>query len=88
MTPRTLPRNPNVIDDEARHLLQDFRQGDTSALARFFLLNRLPDTPNPRLADTQHMVAREYGYASWPKLKQHLDAVAHDSDTLEELVGL
>ncbi|MGA2610307.1 MAG: hypothetical protein ABSH01_22925 [Terriglobia bacterium] len=88
MTPRTLPRNPNVINGEARHFLQDFRQGDTSALARFSLLNLLPDTPNPRLADAQHMVAREYGYASWPKLKQHLDAMARDSDILEELVGL
>jgi hypothetical protein len=34
------------------------------------------------------MIAREYGYASWPKLRQHVDALARDSDTLEELVGL
>jgi hypothetical protein len=88
MTPRTLPRNPNLINDEARHLLQDFRQGNASALTRFSLLNLLPDTANPRLAEAQHMIARKYGYPSWLKLMQHLDELARDSDSLEELVGL
>jgi hypothetical protein len=48
----------------------------------------LPDTSNLRLADAQQMIAREYGYASWPKLRQHVDALARGADTLEELVGL
>ena len=60
MTPRALPRNPNL------KLI----------------------TPNPRLADAQHMIAREYGYASWRELKQHVDAVARDSDNLQEVLGL
>ena len=90
MTPRALPRNPNLklINDQARHFLQDFRQDKPLALTHYSLFDSLPDTPNPRLADAQHMIAREYGYASWRKLKQHVDAVARDSDTLEELVGL
>ena len=32
--------------------------------------------PHYRLADTQWLVAREAGFASWPKLKAHADAVA------------
>ncbi|QNT43012.1 MULTISPECIES: DUF1835 domain-containing protein [Pseudomonas] len=32
--------------------------------------------PDYRLADTQWLVAREAGFASWPKLKAHADAVA------------
>jgi hypothetical protein len=90
MTPRALPRNPNLklINDQARHLLQDFRQGNAVALTHYFLFDPLPDTPNPRLADARNMIAREYGYTSWLKLKQHVDALAHDSDSLEELVGL
>ncbi|KIY40536.1 hypothetical protein TZ03_10295 [Pseudomonas sp. 10-1B] len=39
---------------------------------------RLLGLPGPeyRLADTQWLVAREAGFASWPKLKAHADAVA------------
>jgi hypothetical protein len=90
MTPRALPRNPNpkLINDEARHSLQDFRQGNALALTHYSLFDSLPDTPNPRLADAQYMIAREHGYASWRKLMQHVDAVARDSDTLEGLLGL
>ena len=31
--------------------------------------------PGWKLADAQHAVARGYGFASWPKLKAHVDAV-------------
>lgn len=90
MTPRCLPRNPNLklIDDQARHFWQDCRQGNALALTRYSLFDSLPDTPDVRLADAQYMIAREYGYASWPKLKQHVDAVARDSDDLQEVLGL
>jgi len=90
MLSRPLPRNPDLkrINDEARHLLHDFRQGNASALARYSHLDSLPATLNPRLAEVRHMIAREYGYASWPKLVQHLDELARDSDSMEELIGL
>ena len=29
----------------------------------------LQDDPAAQLADAQHALAREYGFASWPKLK-------------------
>jgi hypothetical protein len=90
MTARPLPRNPNLklISDEARNLLYDFHHGNTLAQARYSLFDSLSDTVSPRLADAQHLIAREYGYASWPKLKQRVDELAGDSDALEELVGL
>lgn len=90
MTVRPLPRNSDVklLNNQARDLLRDCRQGSAPALARFFLFDSLPDTFNPRLADVQHVIAREYGYTSWPKLKQHVDAVAREADIAEELVGL
>ena len=89
MTARPLPRNLNLklICDEARNLLYDFYHG-TLAQARYSLFDSLSDTVSPRLADAQHLIAREYGYASWPKLKQRVDELAGDSDALEELVGL
>jgi hypothetical protein len=42
--------------------------------------NRLRDmqatAPHAQLADAQHAVARDYGLASWPKLKAHVEALA------------
>ena len=31
--------------------------------------------PAARLADAQHALARDYGFASWPKLKAHVEAL-------------
>ncbi len=88
MSPRPLPRNPNLklINSEARRLLEDFRQGNPRALARYSLLDSRPDRANLRLADAQLVIAREYGFASW--LKQHVEALARYSDSSEGLEGL
>jgi len=90
MTARPLPRNPNLklISGEARNLLYDIHHGNTLAPAHYSLFDSLSDTVSPRLADAQHLIAREYGYASWPKLKQRVRELAGDSDALEDLVGL
>jgi hypothetical protein len=34
------------------------------------------ENPAAQLADAQHALARDYGFASWPKLKAHVDALA------------
>jgi hypothetical protein len=47
-------------------------------------LRRLRDTrPETRLAEAQHALAREYGFASWPALVHHVAAV-RSSDRLAE----
>ena len=33
-------------------------------------------SPGAQLADAQHALARDYGFASWPKLKAHVEALA------------
>ncbi len=33
-------------------------------------------TPSAQLADAQHLLAREYGFASWPRLKAHVESTA------------
>jgi hypothetical protein len=33
------------------------------------------ENPAAQLADAQHAIARDYGFASWPKLKAHVDAL-------------
>ncbi len=34
----------------------------------------LQSNPTAQLADAQHDVARDYGFASWPKLKAHVES--------------
>ena len=62
------------IRKEARELLHDLRRLDASALRRHYSLDCEAGRFTARLADTQYIVAREYGYRSWQKLKQRLGA--------------
>jgi hypothetical protein len=34
--------------------------------------------PGARLADAQHVLAREYGFQSWAALKAHVESLAHN----------
>ncbi|KAF1051915.1 MAG: hypothetical protein GAK43_02188 [Stenotrophomonas maltophilia] len=60
----------------AKALLRELRADQPGALQR--LQAHAPsglDHP-PRLADCQWLIARELGFASWPKLKAHVEAIA------------
>lgn len=54
----------------AKELLQRLRSG--SAPEQQALLSA---SVEPRLADAQRLIARDLGFASWPKLKAHIDAI-------------
>ena len=71
-----LPENPSLdhLRRQARTLLRQFRAADADALA--LLREHHPHPHNPlRLADAQLVVARSYGFPSWPALRRHMDAV-------------
>ena len=53
---RDLPARPNLeyLKNEAKDCLGDLRRAD----------------PRAQLADAQHALARDYGFASWPELKR------------------
>src|SRR5687767_1033580 len=70
-TPR-LPERPSLeqLRKQAKELLRQLRTGDTSATTR--LHAHKPDVSNPILADAQHVLAREHGFESWPKLVHHI----------------
>lgn len=72
---RSLPseRNFEDIKKEARELLHGLRRWDAAALNRHSSLDSEAGKFHARLADAQYIVAREYGYSSWQKLKQRLD---------------
>ncbi len=57
---RDLPANPSIehLRKQAKDLLSELQRGNPAA----------------QLADAQHALAREYGFASWPKLKAHVDS--------------
>jgi hypothetical protein len=71
-----LPDDPSFehLRHQARALHRAVRAGDADALAR---VQRSYGTVGPRfpLAYAQLVVAREYGFASWARLKQHVDVI-------------
>ena len=45
------------------------------------LLSELQEqNPDAQLADAQHLVAREYGFPSWPKLKTYVESLPRAAD--------
>lgn len=62
---RNLPARPNLefLKKEAKSLRDVLRQRDAAA----------------QLADAQHALARDYGFASWPKLKAHVESMAESA---------
>jgi Glyoxalase superfamily protein len=62
---RTLPFRPSL-----EHLKKQAK----------VLLRELQATrPDAQLADAQHQLAREYGFASWPALHAHVDALPREA---------
>jgi hypothetical protein len=59
---RNLPARPNLeyLKKEAKDLLDDLRRAD----------------PRAQLADAQHALSRDYGFGSWPKLKDHVESLS------------
>jgi ankyrin repeat protein len=68
---RQLPRNPNLeqLRKQAKDLLDGFRSLDPAAVAEVERFERHPDSQSFALHDAQRVLARAYGYESWPKLK-------------------
>ena len=73
---RSLPSQGHFEDirKEARELLHDLRRWDAAAVRRHYMVDCEAGKFPARLADAQYIIAREYGYRSWQKLKQRLEA--------------
>jgi hypothetical protein len=58
---RQLPARPNLeyLKNEAKGRLDDLRRRD----------------PRAQLSDAQFALAQDYGFASWPKLKEYVDSL-------------
>lgn len=81
---RSLPSHPDLAQQkkQAKELLDSFTAGDAESRER--VRAELPDKQNIALADTQFVVAREYGFESWSALKHHIDARVESKRPPEE----
>jgi len=74
---RTL-REPSDLDQlkrQAKELLQAFKGGDAAAVVEVRAHYRGADPATFALHDAQLVMARAYGFESWPKLKAFVDGV-------------
>jgi len=85
MSTRPIPSRPSLEFDrkEARALLEAVRQGDAAAVQRFRIHHpRYVGSGEPlravALHDAQLVIAREYGFPSWPRWKQFVDGCQLD----------
>ncbi len=71
---RSLPAKANLeqLKKQAKDLLAAFRAAEPSAVAEVRRYEQSPDPARFALHDAQRVLARAYGFASWPKLKEHV----------------
>ena len=75
-----LPARPNLeyLKKQAKLLLHGSLQAEAAAIDRFREVQVTYSTATPKLADAQHVIAREYGFDDWAKLKAHVGALSDD----------
>lgn len=72
---RRLPPNPNLeqLRKQAKDLLENYLSGKSAAVAEVETFERNPDRSSFALHDAQRVLARAYGFESWPKLRAFVD---------------
>jgi ankyrin repeat protein len=85
--PRRLPQQPNLeqLKKQAKELLEQFRISDFTAMAEVRQFERNADPSQFALNDAQRVLARAYGFESWPKLKAFVEGatVARFADAVK-----
>ena len=74
---RKLPPAPDLdqLKHQAKDLLKAYHAGEPAARDEVATFYRDPDPAAFALHDAQLVLARSYGYDSWPKLKSVVDGV-------------
>jgi ankyrin repeat protein len=80
----SLPAAPSLeqLRKQAKDLLRAHRAGDPDAAARVAAHHPHPDEPL-KLAGAQLVIAREHGFASWPRLRAYVERVAANGPELQ-----
>jgi hypothetical protein len=91
VSPRHIPRQPSLeqLKKQAKELLEQFRAGESTAVAEVRQLERNPSPSHFALNDAQRVLARAYGFEGWPKLKAFVDGatIARDAPMVKLLNG-
>ena len=79
---KSLPDAPSMehLKTQARRLLASFNTQDPAAILRVASFKLTPEGARLKLAGAQLVVAREHGFASWQKLKRHVEGLANTID--------
>jgi ankyrin repeat protein len=88
MPSRDLPARPDLdhLKHQAKALRAAFVAGDAEALARVRAV--LGDaTSTIKLTDAQRVVAREYGFPTWARLRAHVQAARGGADAVNEFLA-
>jgi ankyrin repeat protein len=74
---REWPSRPdfNQFKRQAKELLKSYRAGDAGAVAEVQRHEQAPDPARFALHDAQRVLARSYGFPSWPKLKSYVQTI-------------
>lgn len=74
------------LKHQAKDLLRELRAGGQEASVRFRDHHtRATKRSEATLSDAQLVIAREYGFASWPKLKQHVELLTSVDSRVRKL---
>src|SRR5688572_21880143 len=88
---KSLPARPDLgqLRKQSKDLLKSYKSGDPDAVKSFEENHphpaQAPGIRTAKLSDAQFVIAREYGFATWPKLKQHIESLLLESgDPIEQ----
>src|SRR4029077_1716809 len=92
----SLPEKPDLAQERkrAKDLLKALRSHESDAIARFRshhprFADLTPDAlhaADVKLSDAQWVIAREYGFPSWPSLRAHIEQVSGRAGTAPHTV--
>src|SRR3954470_9199460 len=80
MPSRDLPARPHLdhLKHEAKALQRAFHAGDAAAVARVRAV--VGEPREVRLTDAQRVIAREYGFPSWARLRAQVESIRAAED--------
>ncbi len=85
--PRTLPARPNLdhLKHEAKAIRTAVNDGDPDATRRAH--DQIGNWSSFKLTDAQRVIAREYGFPTWARLRAHVLAARGDDAALNALLS-
>jgi ankyrin repeat protein len=86
---RILPEHPSLehLKKQAKELLRAVDRGAADAVERFRAVKATTSPRGARLTDAQHVIAREYGFTTWARLKAHVESSGSGAGPMERFAA-